>query len=122
LPAQQAALELQPVFGDALDAAHGQAAVVGDVGGLAGPGRHRAQARHHHHQRAVGRAGVRLAVVQQRGQRLRGGGRSSGCVEPPVHMARRDAGDARSLQRPAAAAAVAWARKSAERIAALEVR
>jgi hypothetical protein len=45
---------------------HGQAAVVGDVGGLAGPGRQRAQARHHQHQRAIASAGVSVAIAQQR--------------------------------------------------------
>ena len=57
--AQQPALQLQPVLGDPLDAVQRQAAVVGDVGGLAGPGRHGAQARHHQHHLAVGRQPAR---------------------------------------------------------------
>jgi hypothetical protein len=51
----------------ALDAVHvGQAAVVGDIGGLAGPRRDRAEARDHHEAVALGLSGERRAVGQHR--------------------------------------------------------
>ena len=57
--ATQQALEqpcgaLQPELGDAFHALHRQRAVPRDVGGLAGPGRHGAQAGHHHQQQVCG--------------------------------------------------------------------
>ena len=50
----------------ALDAVHvGQAAVVRDVGGLAGPGRHRAGSGHHANRRRVGHGGLsRVPIVE----------------------------------------------------------
>ena len=47
--AEQAGLELDGVLRDTLHPVQHQAAVAGDVGGLAGPGRDSAQARHHQH-------------------------------------------------------------------------
>jgi hypothetical protein len=93
--AHQPALELQAVFGDPLDAVDGQAAVVGDVGGLGGPGRDRAQARHGEHQGAL-IALRRVAVVQQLGQLGRRLGGQRPVAPDPVHVAGRHPGDARA--------------------------
>ena len=51
--AQQAGLEPNAVFHNALHPAHGQATVVGDVCGFGGPGGYRAKAGRHHDQRLV---------------------------------------------------------------------
>ena len=67
-PGQQPGLEREAELGDALHPVQGQAAVVGDVGGLGGPGAQRAQARGDDDQRALGGAVVAVAVVQQRSQ------------------------------------------------------
>ncbi|ABM42454.1 conserved hypothetical protein [Acidovorax sp. JS42] len=93
LATQQAALEADAVFGNALDAAHHQAAVVGDVRGLGRPGRHRAQARSDIQHHAVPRAGVWVAVGQQRGQALTRCGIGCGVASYQVHEARRNAVD-----------------------------
>ena len=71
------ALEADAVFGDALDAAHGCAAVAGDVGGLGRPGRDCAQARRDEKRHAVGRAAVGIAIAQQRCQALLPGRRAA---------------------------------------------
>ena len=63
--AQQTAFERDAVFGDALHPPDRQAAVVGDVGGLGGPGRDGAETRRHHDGRAGGAAGSRLTILQQ---------------------------------------------------------
>ncbi|CPO39864.1 Uncharacterised protein [Bordetella pertussis] len=67
LGAQQAAFGRQRVTHAALDAAHGvQATIVRDIGRLAGPRRHRPQARNDQQLQALGRRlGGRRAVVQQ---------------------------------------------------------
>jgi len=90
----QAGLELQAELGDALDAVDVQAAVVGDVGGLGGPRRHGAQARHHHHQLALGRGLGGVAVGQQRGELVMRGRVQRAIAPDPVHMAGRHADDA----------------------------
>jgi hypothetical protein len=65
--AQQALLADDRDFDTALDAVDmREAAVMGDVGGLAGPRRDRAEARDHHEAVAVRRIGKRRAVGQQR--------------------------------------------------------
>ena len=63
--AQQTTLEADAVFDHPLHAAHREAAVVGDVGGLRRPGRDRAKTRRYDDQRPVGGAGIRLAIGQQ---------------------------------------------------------
>ena len=97
--AQQARPDRQPELGHALDAVQRQAAVARDVGGLAGPRRDRAQARHHHHQRGVGgvarRAGVVVAVAQQAAQLADRVGLRLGIRPDPMDMARGDPRDAR---------------------------
>ncbi len=62
---QQAGLERQAVFGDALDPLDREAAVASDVGRLGRPGRDGTDARRHHDQGASGFALVGLAVGQQ---------------------------------------------------------
>ncbi len=91
---EQPCLHLQTEFGDAFDAVQREATVVCDVGGLAGPRRHGAQPRHHHHQHAVavGRRG--LAVGQQRPELVARGGSERRVAPGPVHMAGADAVDA----------------------------
>ena len=85
--AQQAGAQGDAVFGHALDAAHVQAAVVGNVAGLGGPGRDGAQAGRHHNRLSGVTALERLAVVQKRGQllRLRRGGHTR--CRCPMHVA-----------------------------------
>ena len=94
--AQQAGLERQPVFGDTFHPVDAQAAVVRDVGRLAGPGADGAQPRHHHDGRSLGRAGIGVAVGQQRGQLVAVGGGQFGVGPHPVHVARGHARDARA--------------------------
>ena len=60
--AQQTRGQRQPVLHQTLDPAHSQAAVVGDVGGLGGPGRHRAKTRRDHDHRAIRRPLVRITI------------------------------------------------------------
>ncbi|MNV55375.1 hypothetical protein D3C71_1476050 [compost metagenome] len=90
LGAQQAALGRDGVAHAAFDAVHRrQAAVVGDIGGLAGPRGNRAQARDHQQRQALGR-GVRRAgraVVQQLGQVLLLFGRQGGVGADEVLVA-----------------------------------
>ena len=69
-PAEQTGLKGDAVFHAALHPLDGQAAVVGNVGGFGGPGRHRAKAGRHHDQGAIYRAGVGLAVGEQSSQLL----------------------------------------------------
>ena len=91
---EQAALQSEPVFDDTFDALHRQAAVVGDVGGFAGPRRHRAQPRHDDNQRARGRLTRRVAIAQQRFELVHVGRLERGGAAHPVHVPRRQFGDA----------------------------
>ena len=120
--AEQTALQAQPVLGDALDALDWQAAVMRDVGRLAGPWRHRAETRRDDDQRAVERPCIRLAVAKQRLElvELLDLVRERRLTPDPMHMAGMDAGDARAhrlqfLQQGLGA-------KVGERVAALEVK
>ncbi len=99
------ALQHQRVLGRALDAVHRRAtgvaegsaqAVARDVGGLAGPGRDGARPRHHQHQRARRAGAPRHADIEQRGQLVAQGRRRRRLGGHPVHVARRDAVDARA--------------------------
>ena len=63
--AQQARAQVDRVLGDALDAPHRQAAVVGNVSRLGSPRRHRAQARCDYKHRAAWRRHTRLAILQK---------------------------------------------------------
>ena len=63
--AQPALAQLEPVVRDPLHPLHRQPAVVRDVSGLGGPGRHRAKARRHHQQDPARSALVGFAVSQQ---------------------------------------------------------
>jgi hypothetical protein len=93
--AQQAVLHLHAVFHGTFHTAHLQAAVARNVGGLGGPGRHRAQARRDDDGGAIQRALVGVAVGQQRGQALVLLGRG-GCIRGhQVHEARRNGGNLR---------------------------
>jgi len=92
----QARLQREPEFGHAFDTVHRQPAVARDVGGLAGPRRHRAQARHHHHQLAGADTGVGRAVVQQALQAVQLSAQRCGVESRPVHEARGHRGDARA--------------------------
>jgi hypothetical protein len=92
---QQSALERQPEFHDPLDPLDREPAVVSDVGGLAGPGRHRAHARRDDDQRTVGRAGIGVAVAQERLELVQVGLGQRRLAPGPVHVPRGDAGDAR---------------------------
>ncbi|MCY1238811.1 hypothetical protein D9M72_515690 [compost metagenome] len=95
--ADQRRLQLQVVLGDALYAAQRQAAVVGDVGGLGGPGRHGAQAGRDDHRGArLGRRGLEgLAVGQERGKALAVGVAQRRIGDHQVHETGRNALDAR---------------------------
>lgn len=94
--ADQRGLELQVVLGDALDPAQRQAAVVGDVGGLGGPGRDGAQARRDDHRGArLGRRLEGLAVSQERGKALAAGRIERRVGDHQVHETGADALDAR---------------------------
>jgi hypothetical protein len=94
--ADQRRLELQVVLGHALDPAQRQAAVVGDVGGLGGPGRHGAQARRDDHRGArLGRRLEGLAVGQQRGEAVMAGRIERGVGDHQVQETGRNALDAR---------------------------
>ena len=97
LAAEQATLGRERVADAALDAAHRrQAAIAGDVGGLAGPGRHGAQARDDQQFQYLGRGGFgigRIAVIEQFGQApcvLRA---EFGVGQDKVFVAGRDIGD-----------------------------
>ena len=94
LGAEQTRLDAEPELGHALDPVQRQAAVAGDVGGLAGPGRDGAQARHHQHQRAaeVGVGRQRVTVLQQCGQTSQIGCCARG-GHHPVHVTRCHADD-----------------------------
>ena len=105
----------QAVLGDALDAAHVEPAVVRDVGGLAGPGRHRAQARRHDDDgdvRARGVTGIRRAVGEQPLDGGRGGLVERLLARHPVHVPGRDGGERRA---PPAAAGPAARRRGTGR-------
>ena len=65
---EQATFERQTVFKHALHPPYGQAAVVGNVRRLGGPGRHRAETRCHHDQRTIGRARIGITISQQGGE------------------------------------------------------
>ena len=94
--ADQRRLELQVILRDALDPAQGQAAVVGDVGGLGGPGRHGAQTRGDDHRGTrLGRRLEGLAVGQQRGKALAVGRAERRIGHDQVHETGRNALDAR---------------------------
>jgi hypothetical protein len=80
LPPSRPPFSLHPVFDRALDAAHGQAAVVRDVGGLGGPGRDGAQAGRDDEGLAARFAVEGLAIGQQCGQALALG--AGGAVGP----------------------------------------
>ena len=91
-PPSSAALQRQPVLGDALDAVHGEPAVVRDVGGLASPGRHGAQARRRRRPARRRRGAVeRLAVAQQRREPVALGAR------PAARRSRPSARSARAI-------------------------
>ena len=82
----EAAAQIEAEGGAALDTNDlVEAALVGDVGGLGGPGRDRAQARRHHQQAAGRRSAFRVGTqqVHQAGQ-LVGGQRSGDFREIPV--------------------------------------
>jgi hypothetical protein len=93
--AQQARLHLDAVFGGTLDAAQRQPAVVRDVGGLGGPGRHGAQTWRDDDGRTIQGALVRVAVGQQRGQTLVLRGRGGLVGGHQMHESRRDGGNLR---------------------------
>jgi hypothetical protein len=94
--AQDAGLEMHGVRDAALDPVHMRhAAVVRDVGGLAGPGRNGAEARHGHKGfTGRGRAALEgFAVDQQRGQAVDVNLRQRCAGIDEVQIARRDADD-----------------------------
>ena len=86
--AQQAGLELDAVFGHALDALYRQAAVARDVGGFRSPGRNRAQARRDDDGQAFAAARIGLAVGQQRREAAVCVGIGCGLGGHQVHEAR----------------------------------
>jgi hypothetical protein len=117
--AQQPTLHLEPELGDALDTMDRQAAVVRDVGGLAGPGRHGAQARHHDYQGPFGLRRRRVTVGEQRRQLVQRRAVGRRVAPDPVHMARAHADDARAgLPQPRQQALGA---EGGQGVAALEV-
>ncbi len=94
--ADQRRFELQVVLRDPLDPAQRQAAVVGDVRGLGGPGRHGAQARRDDHRGARLRWRLEgLAVGQQRGEAVMAGCVECGIGDHQVNETGRNALDAR---------------------------
>ena len=91
---EQPAAQHQAPFGHALDAMHGQAAVVRDVGRLRCPGRDRAQARRDDDERAVVRAVVGRAVAQQRPEPVDLAARETGVAPDPMDVTRLQRDDA----------------------------